>query len=135
MENPLFEDGRNNSKKVKNNGNSLVTKVLTEIFWILYRRYDLNGNIFLVDEKRNPISGLDLNGWAMRENGMAIMINKIKFLSFFSPPLLNSWLRFASPRYIHRNVHKYPSLLRCFAIKSQHDECISSQMNIRDTVT
>lgn len=87
MENPLFEDGRNNSKKVKNNGNSLVTKVLTEIFWILYRRYDLNGNIFLADEKCNPISRLDLNGWAMRENGMAIMINKIKFLSFFPPTL------------------------------------------------
>lgn len=85
MENPLFEDGRNNSKKVKNNGNSLVTKVLTEIFWILYRRYDLNGNIFLADEKRNSISRLDLNGWAMRENGMAIMINKIKFLPLFSP--------------------------------------------------
>lgn len=86
MENPLFEDGRNNSKKVKNNGNSLVTKVLTEIFWILYRRYDLNGNIFLADEKRNSISRLDLNGWAMRENGMAIMINKIKFLPFLPPP-------------------------------------------------
>lgn len=85
MENPLFENGRNNSKKVKNNGNSLVTKVLTEIFWILYRRYDLNGNIFLADEKRNSISRLDLNGWAMRENGMAIMINKIKFLPFPPP--------------------------------------------------
>lgn len=85
MENPLFENGRNNSKKVKNNGNSLVTKVLTEIFWILYRRYDLNGNIFLADEKRNSISRLDLNGWAMRENGMAIMINKIKFLPSLPP--------------------------------------------------
>lgn len=88
MENPLFENGRNNSKKVKNNGNSLVTKVLTEIFWILYRRYDLNGNIFLADEKRNSISRLDLNGWAMRENGMAIMINKIKFLPSPPPPTL-----------------------------------------------